>query len=231
MIKKVFIPLFLSSALIGLTGCQTMSKFSDGFNTMMSNHEKSLYGQIENKSIRDAYFYTETDEKGNFEFILAKPLVAAGYGVEKRSPTAIYLIIDTNWTGTYEVAIADVQRGRYNSEKDLAAKYYVDQAKKNGHTVRVYKKFISSDVNAGLKQEIKSYNDAKALFGSEPVFVEFDKNQQPVSIMTRSWLISNNIGTTSQMVTNIYFGREAMQWFSNRFPNSYLNNALTKVYK
>ncbi|NNH77396.1 hypothetical protein HLH17_06875 [Acinetobacter sp. ANC 5380] len=229
--KNTFLSLLLATGILGLSGCQTINTMTHSVNTMLSENEKRFYNNIQNTSIRDAFFYTEVDEKGIFESILAKPLIAAGYNLKSRTTTSLYLINDTNWNGTYEEAIADVKRGRYNSEKDLAAKYYVDQARKNGHSVRVYKSSISYDVNAGLKQKVESFNGAVALYGSEPVFVEFDKDQQPVSIMTRSWLISNNIGTTSQLVTNIYFGRDATQWFSNRFSNSYLNNAIMKVYK
>lgn len=240
--NKIVSSLILTVGVLTLSGCQSMQNTTNGvsdwsgrlvqgFNKMSSDSQRRLYDSMTNTSIRDAFFYPTTDEKGLFEMNFAKPLVAAGYTLEKRNANSIFFWIDANWSGTFEEAVADVNRGRYNSAQDLAAKYYVDQAKKRGHTVRVYKKYISSDVNRGLKQEVEPFNGAITIFGADPVFVEYDKNEQPFSIMTRSWLIAQNIGTTSRMMTNIYFSREAADWFANNFSNNYLNGALLRVYK
>lgn len=224
------------------SGCQTIESVTDSsiktFNTGKSRigdwMEKSSLDQYENtthKGIRDKFLWVEQVDNGRKVVQLAKPLIAANYKIEKRNINSLFLVTYVNHEANFIEANRKINNGIYNSEQDLAAKYFVDQAKANGHEVRVYKSVISKRVNDGLAQVIKEFSGAANLYDVDPVFVEYDKDKRVVAIMTRSWQTISAIGVDSRIYTNIYFGGDGIRWFENNFSNSYLDNALLRVYR
>ncbi|MDC5511754.1 hypothetical protein NRA54_19320, partial [Acinetobacter baumannii] len=96
----------------------------------------------------------------------------------------------------------------YISEKDLAAKMFIEQALAKGNEVKQYKKNINALINQGLKQPITEFNGASNRYDVDPVLIEFDKSGSPVAIMSRTWQTISAIGVDSRIYTNIYFGNE-----------------------
>lgn len=233
--------LALSSAML-FTGCQsvenltdsTKKSFNQGTNKLGDWMEKSSLSEYENtthKGIRDKFLWVEQQENGRNKVQLAKPLIAAKYKIEKKSINSLFLVTYVNHESNFIEANRKIKSGIYNSEQDLAAKYFVDQAKAKGHEVRVYKSAISGRVNNGLAQAIKEINGAANVYDNDPVFVEYDKDMRVTAIMTRSWQTISAIGVDSRIYTNIYFGGDGLRWFENNFSNSYLADALLRVYR
>lgn len=231
----------LTSTLL-FTGCQTVQSIGDstvksitkGTSSIGDWMESSSLKEFENmshKGIRDKFLWIEEQENGRKRVQLAKPLIAANFKQEKRSINYLFLVLNANHEANFVEANRRIINGIYNSEKDLAAKYFVDQARANGHEVRVYKSAISGRVNYGLVQPIKQFEGAHNLYDVDPVFVEYDKNGRVKAIMTRSWQTLAGIGVDSRIYTNIYFGGEGLRWFENSFSNSYLQDNLLTVYR
>lgn len=214
-----------------LIGCQTLKTATSALSNAMSKQQESLYNGITNTNIRDKFFYTTHNEGESFQIHLAKPLVAAGFQIKKKDSNTLFLRKDVNHEGNVEDAFRQMRNGIYNSEKDLVAKYFVDQARAQGHEVRVYKKYVGATVNSVLRQEVVEFSGATNTFDNDPAFVEFDKSGHAVAIMTRTWQTAENIGVMNVIFTNIYFGRDALDWFENSFSNSYLDDALLRVYR
>lgn len=229
--KKILLSVLVVAATTGFTGCQTIEKASTAISSAISKQQEDMFNNMANTKIRDAFFYTSRTEKGAFEMNLAKPLVAAGFQIKTKDRGSIFLRKDVNHEGNAEEALRRIRTGIYNSEKDLPAKYFVDQAKSQGHEVRVYKSYISGRVNAGLRQEVVEFNGATNTFDNDPVFVEFDKQGRAIAIMTRTWQTAENVGAMNVIFTNIYFARDGLTWFENNFSNSYLDAALLRVYR
>lgn len=233
--------LTLSAALF-FTGCQSVQTVADStkksfnqgttkFGDWMEKSSLNEYENITHKGIRDKFLWIEQQENGRKRVQLAKPLIAAKYGIEKKNINSLFLVTYVNHEANFIEANRKIKNGIYNSEQDLAAKYFVDQARANGHEVRVYKSAISGRVNNGLVQPIKEFSGAANLYDNDPVFVEYDKDKRVVAIMTRSWQTISAIGVDSRIYTNIYFGGDGLRWFENNFSNSYLDNALLRVYR
>ena len=240
MKRNGLLALLISGSI--LTGCQqidsisnsTANTFNKGKNAFGDWVEKSSFNefqQMTNTSIRDKFLFYVNDERDRKVVYLAKPLVASGFNIEKRTTGTIHLVKLVNHEGTFAEANRRINNGIYNSEKDLPAKYFVDQARAQGHEVRVYKSFLSSQVNGGLVQVIKDFDGANNRYDVDPVYVEFNKENRPVAIMTRSWQTLAGIGVDSRIYTNIYFAQDGLRWFENRFTNSTLDNALLRVYR
>ena len=229
--KKVLLSALLAVTVTGFTGCQSIEKASSHISGVISKQQEDLYNNMVNTHIRDAFFYTTRSDTGTFEMHLAKPLVAAGFNLESKDRGTFYLKRDVNHEGNVEDAFREMRSGIYNSEKDLPAKYFVDQAKAQGHEVRVYKSYVSGKVNAELRQKAVRFSGATLTFDNDPVFVEYDKSGQAVAIMTRTWLTAENIGVMNVIYTNVYTARDGLRWFENNFTNSYLDNALLRVYR
>ncbi|HCQ9872693.1 TPA: hypothetical protein OMQ57_003470, partial [Acinetobacter baumannii] len=124
-----------------------------------------------------------------------------------------------------------ISNGIYISEKDLAAKMFIEQALAKGNEVKQYKKNINALINQGLKQPITEFNGASNRYDVDPVLIEFDKSGSPVAIMSRAWQTISAIGVDSRIYTNIYFGNETMRWFENNFSNRTLEDSLIRIYR
>ncbi|EOZ8645486.1 hypothetical protein ACQWTT_001237 [Acinetobacter baumannii] len=229
--KKILLSVLLVASAGSFSGCQAIEKASSALSTAISKQQEDLYNNMANTKIRDAFLYTTRDEKGAFEIHLAKPLIAANFQLKSKDRGTIFLRRDVNHEGNAQEALRRIRTNAYNSEKDLPAKYFVDQAKAQGHEVRVYKSYISGKVNAGLRQEVVEFSGATNTFDNEPVFVEYDKNGRAVAIMTRTWQTAENVGAMNVIFTNIYFARDGLTWFENSFSNTYLDGALLRVYR
>ena len=229
--KKLLFSALLAVSVTGFTGCQSIEKASSHISGVISKQQEDLYNNMVSTHIRDAFFYTTRNDKGTFEIHLAKPLVAAGFNLESKDRGTFFLKRDVNHEGTVQDAFREMRSGIYNSEKDLPAKYFVDQAKAQGHEVRVYKSYVSGKVNAELRQKAIKFSGATLTLDNDPVFVEFDKSGLAVAIMTRTWLTAENVGVMNVIYTNIYTARDGLRWFENNFSNSYLDNALLRVYR
>ncbi|MFW1744555.1 hypothetical protein [Acinetobacter johnsonii] len=95
----------------------------------------------------------------------------------------------------------------------------------------MYKKNINSDLNRGLVQSITEFNGAANRYDVDPAFIEFDKDGNPVAMMTRSWQTISAIGVDSRIYTNIYFAQDALRWFENNFSNRYLEDSLIRTIR
>ncbi|MCH2003900.1 hypothetical protein [Acinetobacter ursingii] len=239
MNKKAFI-LLTTVAGLSLSGCQQMQ---DAANTTMGSVSKGIkaydgwvskgtqrvWDEMVNPAIRDKFLVLNQSQNGNNQIKLNPILVNDKFELKERNFNTIYLEKYVLQESNFDEANRRIRNGAYISEKDLAAKLFIEQALAQGHEVRVYKASVNADINQQLKQTITEFKGAQNNYGFDPVFVEFDKSGSPVAIMTRSWQTISAIGVASRIYTNIYFGQATMRWFENNFSNRYLENTLIRT--
>lgn len=237
--------LLITSVLIGglfLGGCQhvktatdsTVGMISKGINAYdgwIGQGNVRVYDEMANHAIRDKFLSLKKESENYSAIRLNQVLLDDKYKLEKRTFTAIYLEKYVTHQANFGEANRQIDRGIYVSEKDLAAKLFIEQALAQGHEVRMYKKNVNAAINEGLAQAITAFNGASNRYNVDPAFIEFDKQGQPVALMTRSWQTISAIGVDSRIYTNIYFGTDTLRWFENNFSNRFLEDNLIRVHK
>lgn len=228
----------LLGLLIGCQQVQTMadhtvnsiSKGVQAYDGWVSKGTARVWDEMQNKSVRDKYLILA--QEGNNNLIkLNQALLNDKYKLEKRSFDAIYLEKYITHQANFSEANRKIDTGIYISEKDLAAKMFIEQALAKGNEVRQYKKNINALINRSLKQSITEFNGASNRYDVDPALIEFDKVGSPVAIMTRSWQTISAIGVDSRIYTNLYFGPETMRWFENSISNRSLEDSLIRTYR
>lgn len=241
MNKKTFI-LLTTVAGFSLSGCQQMqnaanstmgsvSKGLQAYDGWVSKGTQRVWDEMVNPAIRDKFLVLTQSKNGNNQIKLNPLLVNDKFELKERNFSTIYLEKYVLQESNFDEANRRIRNGAYISEKDLAAKLFVEQALAQGHELRIYKASVNADINQQLKQTIVEFKGAQNNYGFDPVFVEFDKTGSPVAIMTRSWQTIAAIGVASRIYTNIYFGEATMRWFENNFSNRYLENALIRTIR
>lgn len=209
----------------------TISKGIDAYDGWIEKGHVRLWGMFENQNIRDTYLLIEDRGEGKGAIKLNPKLLADKYKLEKRSFDAIFLEKYIGHYSNFGDANRKINSAVYVSEKDLAAQMFIEQARKNGNEVRLYKSSVNRDINRFMGQAITEFQGAQNRYDADPAFVEFDKNGSPVAMMTRSWQTISAIGVDSRIYTNIYFGKDALRTFENNFGNKYLEDNLIRVIK
>ena len=233
--------LAVSFFAVNLVGCQQMQTVTDSttgaiskgitaYDGWVSKGTQRVWDEMLNKDIRNKFLVLSSRSDNNV-IILNQSLLNDKFKLEKRTMGSIYLEKYINHEANFNEANRKINNGIYISEKDLVSKMFIEQALAKGHQVRMYKKNINSDLNRGLVQSITEFNGAANRYDVDPAFVEFDKNDSPIAIMTRSWQTISAIGVDSRIYTNIYFTQDAMRWFENNFSNRYLADSLIRTYK
>ena len=233
--------LAVSFFAVNLVGCQQMQTVTDSttgaiskgitaYDGWVSKGTQRVWDEMLNKDIRNKFLVLSSRSDNNV-IILNQSLLNDKFKLEKRTMGSIYLEKYINHEANFNEANRKINNGIYISEKDLVSKMFIEQALAKGHQVRMYKKNINSDLNRGLVQSITEFNGAANRYDVDPAFVEFDKNDSPIAIMTRSWQTISAIGVDSRIYTNIYFTQDAMRWFENNFSNRYLEDSLIRTYK
>ncbi|MCU4391361.1 hypothetical protein KTH73_11570 [Acinetobacter courvalinii] len=239
--NKLNILITVSLLLGSLTGCQQMQTMADqtvnsiskgvrAYDGWISKGTARVWDEMQNKSIRDKYL-TLAQEGNNNLIKLNQALLNDKYKLEKRSFDTIYLEKYITHQANFSDANRKIDTGIYISEKDLAAKMFIEQALAKGNEVRQYKKNINALLNRSLKKPITEFNGASNRYDVDPALIEFDKAGSPVAIMTRSWQTISAIGVDSRIYTNLYFGPETMRWFENSISNRSLEDALIRTYR
>lgn len=144
---------------------------------------------------------------------------------------AIYLEKYITHQSNFSEANRKIDTGIYISEKDLAAKMFIEKALAKGNDVHQYKKNINALINRSLKQPIADFSGASNRYDVDPALIEFNKAGSPVAIMTRSWQTISAIGVDRRIYTNLYFGSETMRWFENSISNRTLEDSLIRTYR
>ena len=233
--------LAVSFFAVNLVGCQQMQTVTDSttgaiskgitaYDGWVSKGTQRVWDEMLNKDIRNKFLVLSSRSDNNV-IILNQSLLNDKFKLEKRTMGSIYLEKYINHEANFNEANRKINNGIYISEKDLVSKMFIEQALAKGHQVRMYKKNINTDLNRGLVQSITEFNGAANRYDVDPAFVEFDKNDSPIAIMTRSWQTISAIGVDSRIYTNIYFTQDAMRWFENNFSNRYLADSLIRTYK
>ena len=232
----------LVGACFAFTGCQSiqsagsnvasgLAKGVSSFDNWVGAGTVDVFNNFENKKIRDAFLVLEMQNEKAGVMRLKPELLAAKFKREKRTYTTIYLEKYVWNQANYSDANRKIEVGDYVSEKDEAAKLFIEQARASGNEVRLYKKSVNRAINDGLKQVISDINGSQNRYDADPAMIEFDKNGSPVAIMSRSWQTLGAIGVDSRIYTNIYTGESTMRWFENEFGNKSLENNLIRVIK
>ncbi|MDC4781232.1 hypothetical protein OHV82_05945 [Acinetobacter baumannii] len=239
--NKLNILFIISLSVANLTGCQqiqtmangtvnTLSKGVQAYDGWVSKGTMRIWDGMQNKSIRNKFLVLS--QNGNNNIIkLNQSLINDKYKLEKRTFDAIYLEKYITHQANFNEANRKISNGIYISEKDLAAKMFIEQALAKGNEVKQYKKNINALINQGLKQPITEFNGASNRYDVDPVLIEFDKSGSPIAIMSRTWQTISAIGVDSRIYTNIYFGNETMRWFENNFSNRTLEDSLIRIYR
>lgn len=238
MKKSILALSLILSAILSLSGCATventknmaMSKVKEGVNSLndwSAKVAKKTWDGFQDKSIRDTYLtYSETDG------IKINPsLSPEGFYVEDRTLNAIYIGKLITHTSNFSEMRDKIYGNYYISEKDALAKKFIDQALMKGHEVRLYKSALGGMINNYLKQAITTGDQSMNNYDADPVLIEYDQQGSPVAFMTRSWQSFVNIGVTSRIYTNIYFGQGNIRWLENNIGNQQLNNFYIKTIK
>ncbi|WP_407499171.1 hypothetical protein [Acinetobacter baumannii] len=239
--NKLNILIFISLLSGNLIGCQqmqtmadstvnTLSKGVQAYDGWVSKGTLRVWETMKDKSIRDKFLVLSQDGNNNI-IKLNKALLSDKYKLENRSFDAIYLEKYITHEANFNEANRKINNSIYISEKDLAAKMFIEQALAKGNEVRQYKKNVNALINQGFRQSITEFNGALNRYDADPALIEFDKSGNPIAIMTRSWQIISAIGVDSRIYTNIYFGSDAMRWFQNNFSNRTLENSLIRIYR
>lgn len=239
--KKINALVATSLITVSLTACQQMQSITDGtintftkgiqaYDAWAGKQTMTIWDETQNKSLRDKFLVLEK-EGDNSSIKLNKALITDKYKLDKRTSNTIYLEKYITHQANFGEANRKIDSGFYVSEKDLAAKLFIEQALAQGHEVRMYKKDINESINMALKQTITEFNGASNRYDADPAFIEFDKSGSPVAIMTRSWQTISAIGVDSRIYTNIYFGTDVLRWFENNFSNRHLENALIRTIR
>lgn len=224
------------------TGCQqmqnsanstmgTVSKGIQAYDGWVSKGTQRVWDEMANPKIRDKFLILSQSPNGINQIKLNPLLVNDKFELKERNFSTIYLEKYVLQESNFDEANRRIRNGAYISEKDLAAKLFIEQALAQGHEVRMYKASVNADINQQLKQTIIEFKGAQNHYGFDPVFVEFDQIGSPVAIMTRSWQTISAIGVASRIYTNIYFGQATMRWFENNFSNRYLENTLIRTIR
>lgn len=241
MYKKSLI-IFTALTAISLGGCQhmqdaanttmgTVSKGIQAYDGWVSKGRKRVWDEMANPAIRDKFLVLNQNSNGNNQMKLNPLLVNDKFELKERNFSTIYLEKYVFQESNFDEANRRIRNGAYISEKDLAAKLFIEQALAQGHEVRMYKASLNAEINQHLKQTIIEFKGAQNNYGFDPVFIEFDQTGSPVAIMTRSWQTVSVIGVASRVYTNIYFGQATMRWFENNFSNRYLENTLIRTIR
>lgn len=224
-----------------LFGCQQMQQAASSTVTSISKGVQAYdgwigkgnikaWGEIRDENIRNQFLVISSANQNNS--ITLKPvLLNDKYKLEKRTFDAIFLEKYITHQANFSEANRRIDNGIYASEKDLAAKLFIEQALSRGNEVRMYKRGMNAALNKSLRQEITAFNGASNRYDADPALIEFDKNGSPVSIMTRSWQTISAIGVDSRIYTNIYFGADMMRWFENNYSNHYLDSNYIRTYR
>lgn len=227
--------------VVTLAGCQQMQQAANSTITSISKGVQAYdgwigkgsvkaWGEMRDENIRNKFLVLSSESENN-SITLNQVLLNDKYKLEKRTFDAIFLEKYITHQANFSEANRRIDNGIYISEKDLAAKLFIEQALARGNEVRMYKKSVNAAINNNLRQAITNFNGASNRYDADPVFVEFDKNGSPVSIMTRSWQTISAIGVDSRIYTNIYFGKDMMRWFENNYSNRYLENNFLRTYR
>ncbi|WHR58744.1 hypothetical protein [Acinetobacter haemolyticus] len=208
----------------------SISKGVQAYDGWIGKGNVKAWEQMHDENIRNKFLVLSSESENN-SITLNKVLLNDKYKLEKRTFDAIFLEKYITHQANFSEANRRIDNGMYISEKDLAAKLFIEQALARGNEVRMYKKSVNAAINNNLRQAITNFNGASNRYDADPAFVEFDKNGSPVSIMTRSWQTISAIGVDSRIYTNIYFGKDMMRWFENNYSNRYLENNFIRTYR
>lgn len=239
--KKLGLILLITAAV---TGCSTAPITMNGhtvnhkgifagFNNMLDKASLDIYNEISNKPLRDAFLMVEPDVNGGVSVIPVKPLLAAGFIKDKiKSEDGLFGFELRKWYDSDGNVVRNhIRNNDYRSDADLAAKYFVDQARSQGHTVRQYNSRIADRVNDRLVTlGAQPEKNIENIWAKDPVFVEYDANNRVVAFMTRKWQVTQMFAYQASMYTNIYFGQTATQWFEKEFDNADLSQSLMRKY-
>lgn len=116
---------------------------------------------------------------------------------------------------------------KFNSSKDDIAQEYIQNAKENGNTVKMYK----TEVNLALAKllpmswEFKNFPYKKA--DLDVAFIEFDKSNNIISVLVRVHYYGDSFGITSFRESLIAFSNLA-NFIESRIENFTLQNGLIK---
>lgn len=238
MKKSILTTSLILSAMLSFSGCSTlentkniaMSTVNSGvnaFNNWAAKCAKDNWNAFQDKSIRDS-FLTYND---NDLIQVNETLKSQGFSVEKYKPYGIFIGKLVAHTSNFSEMRNKIYGNYYISEQDALAKKFIDQAFLKGHEVRLYKSALSGMINNSLDQAITTGDQSMNNYDADPVLIEYDQQGSPIAFMTRSWQSFANIGVTSHIYTNIYFGNGSIRWLENNIGNSQLNNLYIKTYK
>lgn len=238
MKKSILTTSLILSAMLSFSGCSTLENTKNmAVNTVKSGVNslndwsakvaKKSWDGFKDKSIRDTFLtYSETDG-----ISINPSLKTDKFFVEKRTLGAIFIGKQVFHTSNFSESRSKIYGGYYVSEKDAVAKKFIDQAFLKGHEVRMYKSALSGMINNYLEQPITTGDQSMNNYDADPVLIEYDQQGNPVAFMTRCWQSFGNIGVTSSIYTNIYFGEGNVRWLENSIGNFQLNNLYIKTYK
>ncbi|MFA5923648.1 MAG: hypothetical protein WC856_20545 [Methylococcaceae bacterium] len=114
-----------------------------------------------------------------------------------------------------------------NSRSDLMAKIYVAAAKNRGNTVRLYKPKVSFSVNSAVEDSTGrsvAYVGHWGYWDYDNPMIEYNKEGEVVSMMSRSHQAKTTVGVESNMYVQIVYSRAAIRSFENEVENDKLAN-------
>lgn len=179
MNKKTFI-LLTTVAGFSLSGCQQMqnaanstmgsvSKGLQAYDGWVSKGTQRVWDEMVNPAIRDKFLVLTQSKNGNNQIKLNPLLVNDKFELKERNFSTIYLEKYVLQESNFDEANRRIRNGAYISEKDLAAKLFVEQALAQGHELRIYKASVNADINQQLKQTIVEFKGAQNNYGFDPL--------------------------------------------------------------
>lgn len=114
---------------------------------------------------------------------------------------------------------------------DEMGREYVAFANSRGNTVQLYRPPMGDMLNRMFDPhfEFKPANNVANYVKAENVLIEIAPNGKVVSFMMRAHQAIHNFTTRSYQYVNIIFGKDYMQFFENKVPNSVLNENFLRI--
>ena len=200
-----------------------------GLDQLEAKNRLTTYNSVLDKPLVD-HFYT-ISEDGKDASLSKRISSASGFkfhNLNEGSLTVrkLYFTADNLSQIAYEM-----REFRKSPLDDEMGKEYVAFANSRGNIVQLYRPAMGETLNRMFDQhfEFKPAGNVANFVKAENALIEVAPNGKVVSFMMRAHQAIHNFTTRSYQYVTIVFGKDYMQFFENKVPNSAMNENFLRV--
>ena len=119
--------------------------------------------------------------------------------------------------------------GNFDSSDDDIAKTFINNAKANGNSVKMYKRDVNAIMSSSLPKTWKLANLDSA-YNLDNAFIEYDKDGRMVAVLARMHYYGKSLGYSNTRISFVGFKYWARQ-VENQVGNAYLTNGFITEFK